>query len=224
MTIQRPGEIGHVMRNAMVFNIKNWAGNPMNADADSLLASVEQFFALLETRNIAYALVGGIALLYYVEGRNTEDVDIIMASSALKTLPEVTVVSQNADFVQGAYGALRIDILLTKNPLFRSVQKRHATKRQVLEKTISLATVEGLLLLKLYALPSLYRQGDFSRVGIYENDIATLLHEYNPDVAPLLQELSSYVSDSDFTEIETIVVEIQQRIARFQDRQNRSIP
>jgi hypothetical protein len=224
MTIQRPGEIGHVMRNAMVFNIKNWAGNPMNADADSLLASVEQFFALLETRNIAYALVGGIALLYYVEGRNTEDVDIIMASSALKTLPEVTVVSQNADFVQGAYGALRIDILLTKNPLFRSVQKRHATKRQVLEKTISLATVEGLLLLKLYALPSLYRQGDFSRVGIYENDIATLLHEYNPDVAPLLQELSSYVSDSDFTEIETIVVEIQQRIARFQDRQNRSMP
>lgn len=224
MTIQRRGEIGHIIRNAMVFNIKNWSGNPMNADADSLLASVEQFFALLETRDIAYVLVGGIALLHYIEGRNTEDVDVIMASSALETLPEITVVSQNADFVQGTYGALRIDILLTKNPLFRSVQKRYATKRQVLEKTISLATVEGLLLLKLYALPSLYRQGDFSRVGIYENDIATLLHEYNPDVASLLQELSSYVSDHDFAEIETIVFEIQQRIARFWNRRNRSMP
>jgi hypothetical protein len=35
--------------------------------------------------------------------------------------------------------------------------------------------VEGLILLKLYALPSLYRQGNFAKVGIYENDVATLL-------------------------------------------------
>jgi hypothetical protein len=33
----------------------------------------------------------------------------------------------------------------------------------------------GLLLLKLYALPSLYREGNFARVGLYENDVATLL-------------------------------------------------
>jgi len=57
--------------------------------------------------------------------------------------------------------------------------------------------VEGLLLLKLYALPSLSRQENFARVGLYENDIATLNHDYRPDLNPLFEELESHLSASD---------------------------
>ncbi|MCC6259605.1 MAG: hypothetical protein IT311_01980, partial [Anaerolineales bacterium] len=71
------------------------------------------------------------------------------------------------------------------------------------------------LLLKLYALPSLYRQGNFARVGIYENDIATLFHYYQPDPAALLTEISKYVNETDFEEIKNVVSDIQNRIKRF---------
>ena len=87
--------------------------------------------------------------------------------------------------------------------------------QKFLDRNIPLATVEGLLLLKMYALPSLYRQGNFARIGIYENDIATLLHYYQPDVPSLLNELSKYVNDNDFTEIKGVVSDIQNRIKRF---------
>ena len=39
----------------------------------SLFQAVDRLFGLLEHRKIAYVLVGGIALLQYVDGRNTED-------------------------------------------------------------------------------------------------------------------------------------------------------
>ncbi len=191
----------------------------MNADA--LMQSVQEFFTLLEARRIDYVLVGGIALLYYVEGRNTQDLDLLMAVSSLAKLPELNITSQDIDFARAHYGELQIDVLMTQNPLFKKVHKKYATTRAFLDRSIPLATVEGLLLLKLYALPSLYRQGNFARVGIYENDIATLLHYYQPDVATLLAEISNFVSKSDFAEIKDIVSDIQNRIRRFK-RESRS--
>jgi predicted nucleotidyltransferase len=86
-----------------------------------------------------------------------------------------------------------------------------------LDRNIPLATVEGLILLKLYALASLFRQGNFSRVGIYENDIATLLHYYQSDMPLLLNELSNYVNKNDFAEIKGVVSDIQNRIKRFKN-------
>jgi len=47
-------------------------------NSDFLIETVTRFFALLRERQIEYVLVGGIALLQYVEGRNTEDIDLIM--------------------------------------------------------------------------------------------------------------------------------------------------
>ena len=184
-------------------------------NADSLLEAVERLLALLHERQAGYVLVGGIALLQYVEGRNTEDLDLIMAPQAVKRVPEIEIVSQDVSFARGTFGELQVDILLTRNPLFEHVQQQHATVQPFAERSIPCATVEGLLLLKLYALPSLYRQGNFARVGIYENDIATLMHEYQPPLAPLLAELGSHMDETDLGAIREILEEIQLRLNRF---------
>ena len=105
------------------------------------------------------------------------------------TTTEIRVVEENADFARGQFDQLQIDLLLTRNPLFEKVRRAYATTQPFVERVIPCATVEGLLLLKLYALPSLYRHRNFARVGIYENDIATLMQIYQPALAPLLTEL-----------------------------------
>ena len=215
MTIQSSTQIGDVIRNAVVFNIKNWLGGMLNSD--SLIQSVQDFFTLLEQRKIDYVLVGGIATLHYIEGRNTQDMGVLMAVSSLGKLPELRVSSQDMDFVRASYNELQIDILLTQNPLFKKVHSQYSKVEKFLDRNIPLATVEGLLLLKLYALPSLYRQGNFARVGIYENDIATLLHDYQPDMPALLNELSNYVNQNDLTEIKGVISDIQKRIQRFKN-------
>lgn len=209
-------QIGEIIRNAIAFDAKNWLGAPMNSDA--LVQAVQDFFSMLEQRQVDYVLVGGVALLRYVTGRNTQDLDLIMALSSLKKLPELEIASEDANFVRASYGELQIDILLTTNPLFREVQRQYSTVERLLDRRITIATVDGLLLLKLYALPSLYRQGDFARVSIYENDIATLLYYYQPNVDDLTGELSRHVSDSDLAEIRAIVAEAQARVSRFKNK------
>jgi hypothetical protein len=208
--------IGEVIRNAVLFNPENPQDLHMNSDI--LIETVARFFSLLRERQIDYVLVGGIALLQYVEGRNTEDIDLIMAVSALERLPELLLESRDADFARNKFGELRVDVLLTSNPLFDEVRKRYTTSKRFVEQEIPCATVEGLILLKLYALPSLYRQGNFARVGLYENDVATLMQTHNPPVESLLNELSIYLNDGDMTQIKQIVDEIQQRIRRFEER------
>src|SRR5215211_8305582 len=215
MIIRSTDQIANVIRNAVAFNVKNWLGGEMNSD--SLIQSVQDFFAVLEQRKIDYVLAGGIAILHYVEGRNTQDLDLLMAVSALEKLPELKIATQDMYFVRASYNELEIDILLTKNPLFDKVHREYSKIERFLDRKIPLATVEGLLLLKLYALPSLYRQGNFARVGIYENDIATLFHYYQPNVPSLLNELSNYVNENDFTRIEGVITDIQNRIKRFKN-------
>lgn len=215
MTIQSSIQIGSIIRSAVVFNVKNWMGGMTNSD--SLIQAVQDLFMILEQRKIDYVLVGGVALLHYVEGRNTQDLDLLMALASLEKLPELKISSQDMYFVRANYGELQIDILLTQNPLFQKVQSQYSKVQRFLDRSIPLATVEGLLLLKLYALPSLYRQGHFARVGIYENDIATLLHYYQPSVPALLSELSNYVNESDLAEIRSIMADIQNRLNRFKN-------
>jgi hypothetical protein len=215
MTIQSSAQIGNVIRNAVIFNAKNWIGGMMNSD--TLIQLVQDLFTVLEQRKINYVLVGGIALLHYVEGRNTQDLDLLMALSSVKKLPELKISSQDLFFVRADYGELQIDVLLTQDPLFKKVHNKYSKVQGFLDRNIPIATVEGLLLLKLYALPSLYRQGNFSRVGIYENDVATLLHDYQPNISILLTELSKYVNETDLAKIKNIVADIQNRISRFEN-------
>ena len=183
--------------------------------ADSLQTQVEQLFNLLNSRKVDYVLVGGIALLTYVEGRNTQDIDLIMTLPSLGKLPEIKIESQDMFFARGKFGELQIDILLTKNPLFAKVEKDYTTTKQFMDRKINCATVDGLILLKLFALPSLYRQGSFERVGIYENDIATLINAFNSKMQPLLKELSKHLNADDMAEAQKIVSDIEARIQRF---------
>ena len=184
-------------------------------NADSLLAQVEQLFNLFAARKVDYVLVGGIALLTYVEGRNTQDIDLIMTLPSLSKIPEIKIESQDMYFARGKYGDLQIDILLTKNPLFAKVADKYTTTKQFMEREIQCATVEGLILLKLFSLPSLYRQGSFERVGLYENDVATLVHAFNPELPPLLAELGKHLNETDLNEARQILADIESRIQRF---------
>jgi hypothetical protein len=208
--------IGEVVRNAVLFDFKNLREERLSAE--SLVQTVDTLFRLLDERQTDYLLVGGIAMLQYVEGRNTEDIDLIMALSSLEKLPEIQLETQDADFARGTFRGLQVDLLLTRNPLFEDVRRRYAARRPFVEREIPCATVEGLILLKLYALPSLYRQGNFARVGLYENDIATLLHDYGTDPEPLLTELAAHLSATDMAELVGIVTEIRRRIERFRKR------
>jgi hypothetical protein len=209
---QSPIRIGNVVRNALVFG-SSWGATVSDS---SILDAVERLFALLGERRIDYLLVGGIALLQYVEGRNTEDIDLILSPSSLARLPEIEVVGEEEGFARGIFQGLRIDLLLTSNPLFESVTQRYATTRAFVERAIPCATVEGLILLKLYALPSLYRQGKLVRAALYETDILTLIHQYRPALDPLFQELAAHVSATDLAALRQIVAEIQARIAARQ--------
>lgn len=214
MRVQQPFHIGNVLRNALVFDAKNWSeGPPVNTE--KLLETVGRLFALLHERQMDYLLVGDIALLRYVEGRNTEDLDLILAPASLQELPEIKVTGEDPHFARATFEGLKIDVLLTRNPLFEKVLRDYATPQPFEEQTIPCATVEGLLLLKLYALPSLYRQGNFARVGLYENDIATLIYYYQPDLEPLFEELMPHLSQTDQQELRNIVAGLRQRIQRF---------
>lgn len=122
---------------------------------------------------------------------------------------------RDSNFARGRFDELQIDILLTRNRLFEQVRQAYATRQHFVERDIPCATVEGLLLLKLYALPLLYRQGNFARVGLYENDIATLMFSYRPNLEPLFDELTQHLSETDLTAIKEIVTEIEQRLDRF---------
>jgi hypothetical protein len=208
--------IGKVIYHALVFKPPREGVATVNPD--QLTESVSRFWKLLRERHIDHALVGGVALLQYVDGRNTEVIDLIMAAYALDKLPEIQIRERNPYFAFGIFGDLRIDILLTRNPLFAKVQRKYTATREFVGQTITCATVEGLILLKLYALPSLYRSGDFARVGIYENDVATLIQQYQPALSPLLAELKQYLNESDMNEILGIVADIQRRISRFEQK------
>lgn len=211
---ERRLDIGKVVERAVVFDLKNPPATTVNAS--SLPATVDRLLGLLEERQVDYLLVGGIALLLYVEGRNTDELALIVALSSLEALPEIQIDEQDADFARGAFEGLRLDLLLTSNPVFEKVRAQYATRRRAAGREIPCATVEGLVLLKLYALPSLYRQGNFARVGLYENDLATLLEAYRPPLEPLLAELEAHLSATDLTAVRKILAEIEQRIARFE--------
>jgi hypothetical protein len=86
---------------------------------------------------------------------------------------------------------------------------------------IECVTVEGLVVLKLYALPSLYRQGQMGRASLYEGDITQLLLGYEVKLTPLLGVLKKHVLGRNMEEVRDILEEIQGRVARMKRRSQR---
>jgi hypothetical protein len=212
--------VGAIVRDGIYFDIKNWSDELM-ADRN-LLETADTLFALLETRKIPYLLVGGIAILSYIEGRNTQDIDFIFSRKDLDRLPELILHDENRDFARGDFQSLQIDCLLTGNKLFKRVLEKYRTRRTFGNIEIECATVEGLILLKLYALPSLYHQGQMGRASLYEGDITQLLLGHEVNLKPLLKELSKHLLTSDLEETQDIMTDIQARVARMKRRSQHS--
>ena len=98
-------DIGHIIQNATFFNPRNWGNAVM--DSDALLQAVQNLFALLKQRRVDYVLVGGIALLNYVEGRNTQDINLIMALDDLEGLPEIQTTTHDRFFAEATSRAYK---------------------------------------------------------------------------------------------------------------------
>ncbi|QDU91010.1 hypothetical protein Pla175_44260 [Pirellulimonas nuda] len=196
----------------VVFDPKN-NDRVRGMNVDGLFASVGALFDLLETRGIDYVLVGGVAMLAYVEGRNTQDIDLILSHKDLAKLPELVVEDQNQEFGRGKLGELQVDLLFTRNKLFKRVASLHTTRKRFADREAPCATEEGLLLLKLFALPSLYRQGRFDKVDTYERDVAALMRHSAVDALAAVDSLTDVLAPADIDELRQIVAEIAQRQA-----------
>jgi len=183
-------DIGEVIVHGVLFDPKNveaWRNMDL---VQNIYRDVPRLFDLLDERGVEYVLVGGIAMLAYVEGRNTQDIDLIVDESALAKLPEIRIEDRNKDFARGWFGDLRVDFLFTTGKLFDTIQRKFVTRKQFVGRGVPCATVDGLLLMKLFALPDEYRRGHFDKVRQYEKDVADLIEQFHPKTTPLFDELA----------------------------------
>jgi len=196
--------IDEIVQNGLVFNL--FRKTPM----DDIKIAVRALFEELHKFRIDYVLVGGVALLSYIQGRNTQDIDLIVDPKQVHKLNWQATL-QDSDFGKANYRGLEVDLLLTTNPLFSYVRQHERTTVSFDNISVSCATREGLLLLKLYALPSLYRQGHMARVALYETDIRMLRQEAEVDEEKLLAILSQYLAAHDIDELRRILQEQRDR-------------
>jgi hypothetical protein len=188
--------------------------SPSQASAMPVPQDALDLFRLLAERRVDYLLVGGLAMLTYVKGRNTKDVDLLLSLEASREIPELEIRDRQDFFARAQFRSVQVDLLFTFNPLFKTVAEKFATIHSFAELNVPAATVEGLIVLKLYALPSLYRKFDWERIYVYESDIKTLLALHRPAVEPLFKLLEPHLLPSDIIELKTIVAGEQQRIAK----------
>jgi len=175
-------------------------------------------FRLLAERRARYLLVGGLAMLTYVNGRNTKDVDLLMSVATLQQIPELVIEDQTEYFARAKFRSVQVDLLLTKNPLFKLVGEQFATQHRFAELTVPAVTVEGLIVLKLYALPSLYRQFALDRAALYETDLTLLIAHHSPKLEPLTALAGRQMEPGDQTELAKIISECCERAQRLRQR------
>lgn len=214
--------VADILEAARVVGHEAWDGKArssydrMTSTGDSSLTQdVLDLFCLLRDRGVPYVLVGDVALLRYVDGRNTQDIDFLFSPHAMVQLPELVVSVREQDVARAQFRSIRVDLLLTTDPVFKLVHDRYATTHPFQEVAVRCATIEGLLILKLYALPSLYRQGDTQRIALYETDILMLMDRYRPAMEPILATLAPYVEEDALNGLRNILADIDRRIARM---------
>lgn len=202
---------GKIIALAHAANPREW-GKDMPAQYPQLL---HDFLRILQERKIPFVVVGGIALLNYIHGRNTEDINLILSAPRLTDLPELVVRDRNEMFARADFGGLQVDLLFLEHPLFAEIAQRFSAPIQYQIGSIPTATVEGLILLKLFALRSLYRQFDLDRVTIYEADVTQLLDRTARVDGFFLGILAKHLPVSDLKKVGSILHESRQKIRRL---------
>jgi hypothetical protein len=222
VSLQRVGE---VLLDAWVADPRRWMNEPAQLREGSshpLGMPVPQdalnLFRLLAERRVDYLLVGGMAMLTYVKGRNTKDVDLLLSLEASHKIPELEIGIRQDFFARAQFRSLQVDLLFTFNPLFKMVAEKFATVHSFAELNVPAATVEGLIVLKLYALPSLYRQFDMDRAALYENDITMLMANHSPAIESLLAMAGHDMEPGDQAELRKIVSECIERAQLLRQR------
>lgn len=200
-----------MLRDALISN-PSLAEHEM--DEEALLSSTRNLLSALERGGVPHVLVGGLALLQYVDVRNTRDIDLILALEDLPRLPGFVLRERNEWFGTGDCGPLRVDLLFTANPFFAEVARRHSEPRPFLGTELQCATPEGIVLLKLYALPSLYRQGQIERADLYETDILQLLRVAPISDEALLGQLEPHLSATDLQALGEVLRDVRRRLAQ----------
>ncbi|HEV8246996.1 MAG TPA: hypothetical protein VGP93_14560 [Polyangiaceae bacterium] len=197
-------QIGAILTHAVAFNPR------LKMVEGDLRSALHALFDELDQLRIEYLLVGGVALLSFVEGRNTQDIDLIIDPADVGRMPWSASLRDD-DFGSATYRSVNVDFLLTTNPFFRYVSSTERSTLTFDGRPVPSVTREGLILLKLYALPSLYRQGKLDRAALYETDILMLHQGVTVDDERLLSVIESYLADSDVHELRKILDEQRQR-------------
>jgi hypothetical protein len=203
--------IDAILMHAAVFNPR--LDPRLDMVHEDLRSALHALFDDLDRLAIDYLLVGGVALLSYVKGRNTQDIDLIIDPQDVARMPW-TASLRDKSFGAARYRSVHVDFLLTSNPMFDFVRAHERTSFTFDGRVISTVTREGLVLLKLYALPSLYRQGEVARAALYETDILMLHQGVEIDDERLLNALRAHLGDDDVQELASILEE-QRRRRRF---------
>jgi hypothetical protein len=173
------------------------------------LNDIKSFISTLSTE---YVLVGGLAIRLYIESRNTEDIDILCSSnSALTLIPNAKL---NKDFGNGMYKDIKVDFLLTENKFFNRIFNQYKQVITVEDLELTVVTVEGLILLKCYALPALYQQGNFRRADLYEADLKGLLRISNINEEDIYTELKPFMLQGHLSEVMNLLNEIRYKLGK----------
>lgn len=207
-------DIADVVHKGVSFRWQNKSLTELMSDS-RIPQDVNSFLDALLEAAVPYVLVGGIALLQYIESRNTEDIDFILALKDAEKIQGLELQEINEFFARGKFQSLTVDILRAENPFFHFIQSTEQCEAAFLGRSLHTATAKGLALLKLYALPSLYRQHQHTRVHIYEADIQSLIESANLQNDELLENLTPFMPASDISELAKILTEFSQHRNRF---------
>lgn len=202
--LHRPDDPASVLHDAEILH----GGAPYSVLSDA----VRSLFTDLSSPGISHLLVGTLAMLQHVDGRTTRDIDLIIEFEDLDKLSGFRTGEREEWSATGTVGPLCLKLLFTANPFFANVLRDHAESRRLPDVPIRCATPEGIVLLKLFALPSLYRQGKVQRAALYESDILQLLLHQPRDPEGILLQLQAHMPASDINALRKILHEIQQRI------------
>ena len=149
------------------------------------------------------------------EARATDDYGAIGQRSDFESLSELSKISSDKNFGRYRHNATIVDALFVENPVFAHALHNYQANYVIAEKTIRSLTPSGIALLKLYALPSLYLQGQHVRVATYEQDLEVLFI-VDPDITEdqLLKFLSKHLVRSQIAELKNTCEEIRQKLSR----------